>query len=152
MVDGSSTPAFLTAGTYVCDTDLTLKGNVSVAASATDPVLVYLAPGASLHLGGLAMAASNDPAALIIEKAGAGAIDPGGDDDPPTFRGVIDAPHATLTSDQCNLSITGALTVGTFLCKRGASTFTLAYDAGVAALPAATWQTSGYTEIPPVRP
>ena len=151
-VDGTVTPAFIDSGTYLCSGDLTLTGTVSASASAGAPALVYLGPGASLHIGGLTMPTTSDPAGLIIQKAGAGEVDTGDPHGNVTFRGVLYAPHAGLTSNTCDITMVGALTVGQLVCDGNSPAFTLAYPADVEAIRSTPWQVSDYREVPPVAP
>jgi hypothetical protein len=156
MVDGTASPAVIPAGTYVCPGDLTLKGNVTLAASPDNPVIIYMengdggtGPATTLHLAGLSMTVPGEPSALFILKAGSGAVDIGDGSSPATsLSGVVYAPRATLTSSTCNMSVAGSMTLDTFACDGDTSQFTLAYDDRVAALLSNAWKPSDFHEIP----
>jgi Tfp pilus assembly protein PilX len=151
-VDGSASPVVINAGVYLCTGDLTLTGDVSVAASPGNPVLIYMVNGAdgdgpatALHLGKLAMSETADPTDLVIAKVGPGTVDAV---DPAVFTGILAAPGANLTSPTCELTVTGALVLDTFACDGNGPNFTLAYDSRVEQLRSDRWATSGFREIP----
>jgi hypothetical protein len=159
VVDGTTDPRIIDAGTYLCTGDLTLTGQVSVATSPGSPVVIYMTNGSdgrgapsTLHLGGLAMAAptvGTDATGLQILKAGPGTVDPGdGGADTPHFTGVIDAPEANFNSPTCEMSAYGALLLGVFNCGGSGNGFHLYYDRGVSSLLSDAWRASGYHEIP----
>jgi hypothetical protein len=126
-------------------------GDVRVAG----PVVVYvLGDGglASLGLAGAVVNAGGDPADLVIHLVGPGEVDPGDGADATRFTGIVDAPGATLRSDPCGLSVTGALVLEAFACTSpgAGSGPSLVSDPRVMALPSARWQLSGYHDAPTV--
>jgi hypothetical protein len=150
--NGTVNGAVISAGVYLCTGDLTLTGAVSVAASPGNPVVIYMTNGldgsgaaTTLHLGMLAMSALDDPTGLVIAKVGAGRVDAS---NPAAFTGILDAPRASLTNAQCQLTITGAVVLDTFACDGNVPNFTLAYDSRVEQLRSDRWATSGFREIP----
>jgi hypothetical protein len=123
-----------------------------VAASPGNPVVIYMTngptgqgPATTLHLGGLAMSQAADPTGLVIAKVGPGQVEAGS---PAVFTGILDAAGAGLTSSQCQLTVTGALTLDTFACDGDEPNFTLAYDSRVEQLRSDRWATLGFHEIP----
>ncbi|HEY2428050.1 MAG TPA: hypothetical protein VGI06_03895 [Acidimicrobiales bacterium] len=146
---GTGTVTGLTAGTYVCRGSLSFGPNVQIAG----PVVIYLVAvdgPASLDLTGSVVNDGGDPTDLVIHVVGAGVVEPGDGDAAARFTGLIDAPDASLRSDPCGLSVTGALVLGSLACTAPAAgpgpSFTA--DAGAMALPGGPWGVGSSHDAP----
>ena len=142
----------ITSGTYVCNGDVTFGNDVAVSGA----VVLYqrngsdgTGPPTTLRLAGTSDRVSGgDPANLVIRKAGAGVVDTGDGDGSARITGVLDAPRATLRSDDCQLSVTGALVLGSFACTSPSGGPRLTLDAAAASLTLGAWDVSAHHDAP----
>jgi len=142
----------LVSGVYLCSGTLTLTGTVSVAASTAAPVVIYLEADAGLATLDLSNSTigGSDASDLIIHVIGAGVVIPGDGTSATKFTGVIDAPHSSLRSGDgtspCDLSLTGAMVLGSFSCSAATGGPRLTYDPALESVPSGNWTLSAYDD------
>lgn len=136
-------------GTYYCTGDVTFSGTITVNGSFS----VYLIPPAgstaTVNMSGSStiINSGGDPRDFAVYMAGAGSVVFGNGSNVPNVTGLIYAPSASVTSNGCQVTLTGALVVGTFTCNGGPNV-TINYDSRIAAVLQHNWTVKNYTEIP----
>ena len=136
------------SGTYYCTGSVTFSSLLPITVLGSFQLYVIPTSGtADVELASTTINAGGDPRNFSIHVAGAGTIDMGNGSHNATITGLIDAPSANITSNGCNMTLTGALVIGTYTCNGGPN-LTVNYDSRIQTLTTSNWTVSGYTEIP----
>jgi hypothetical protein len=94
--------------------------------------------------GATIVTTSGSASSFIVHVLGRGVIEPG-DGVTASFTGVLDAPQATLRSNPCQFSLTGAADLGSVDCVAGAGPGpALRYDSSLATVYSPTWHITSY--------
>jgi len=136
-------------GPLVCTGPLVFSGAVPAPLAPADIYVV----GGGITFAGAVVGAGGDPSLLTVHLVGAGTIDPGtgpassGPAGAGSFTGILDAPRATMRSDDCEFNLIGAAELGSLDCLTVAPgpgpSLTLDSRASV---PADGWQTGSYQD------
>lgn len=161
-------PTDLVAGTYVCNTPITISGLLDVSG----PVQLYVILGSTYGAGTAAITIApgsyvNDQADYCANGGTTGCDTPsdlpasqdlqifsdttgtiGNDTGSGYYLGaVLYAPNASLTQDGCQSNYYGSLVLNTLTCEGGPH-LDVSYDSSLASL-YGPWASSGYTQIDP---
>lgn len=139
----------LAAGTYLCSSDITFSGNVTVSG----PVVIYMSNPSTgnqtsdLNLSGATVNSGGSPVDLQIFKIGSGDVNPGTGSHGVNFTGIVYAPGADMTVNGGQINWTGSITLNTFTVN-GTPNLNFNYDQRLLALVLQDWRVKDYTEIP----
>lgn len=136
------------AGTYYCTAAVTFASAAPIAMNG--PVRIFVIPpsgAADVQLADSTINPGGDPRNFALYVAGAGTINLGNGAHYATVTGTIWAPSANITSNGCQMVLTGALVIGIYTCNGGPN-LTVNYDSRLQTLVSPGWTVVNYTEIP----
>lgn len=138
----------IVSGTYYCTGSVTFSSLLPITVLGSFRLYVIPTSGtADVELASTTINAGGDPRNFSIYVAGAGTVDTGNGSHAANVTGFIEAPSANITSNGCQMTLTGALVIGTYTCNGGPN-LVVNYDSRVQTLTTSNWSVSGYTEIP----
>jgi len=135
-------------GTYYCTGSVSFSSVLPI--TLLGPVKIYVIPTtgtADVDFSGATINAGGDPRNFSVYLAGAGTVNMGNGSNAATITGTVWAPSANITSNGCQMSLTGALVIGTYTCNGGPN-LTVNYDSRLQSLVGVAWSVENYSEIP----
>ncbi len=141
----SLTGSLASPTSYLCDGPVTFgPGPVTVGPGQVD---LYVEGNGGLASVSFADATvttvSGVASSFAVHVLGTGVIEPGDGTDAGQFTGVLDAPNATLRSNPCQFSLTGAADLGSIDCVTGTGSGpVLTYGSSLATVYSPTWHLS----------
>lgn len=136
------------SGVYYCTSSVTFSGTVTVSGSASVFVIPPSASTASVEMSGSSVNAGGNPLDFSLYVAGSGTVDTGNGSQAATINGLLYAPSANMTSNGCQMTLTGALVIGTYTCNGGPN-LTINYDDRIQQILQQNWTVKDYTELGP---
>jgi hypothetical protein len=132
--------------TYLCQGPVSFgPGPVTIGPGQVDLYVEGAGGPASVSFAGATMSPAGGAVSFVVHVIGAGVIQPGDGAMAGSFTGVLDAPQATLSSNPCQFSLTGAADLASLDCVTGTGTGpVLTYDASLPGAYASSWQASSY--------
>lgn len=140
------------SGVYYCTSSVAFSGTVTVSGAFAVYVIPPTGTTANVDMSGSSTIINQggDPADFSVYLAGSGSVLFGNGSNVPNVTGLIYAPSASVTSNGCQVTLTGALVIGTFTCNGGPN-LTINYDSRIEAIVQSNWTVKNYTELPPTK-
>jgi hypothetical protein len=135
------------SGTYYCTTAVTFSGTVTVSGSAAVYVIPAAGTGVNATMSGASINVGGDPRNFALYVAGTGTVDTGNGANAAQVAGLLYAPSASITTNGCKMSLTGALVIGTFTCNGGPN-LVVNYDSQMASVLQQNWTVKDYSFLP----
>jgi hypothetical protein len=138
----------ITAGTYLCTGNISFSPGEDITVNGAVKIFVIPTTGtANVELADSTINSGGDPRNFSLYLAAAGTIDTGHGSHAATITGTIWAPSANITTNGCDMALTGALVIGIYTCNGGPNLI-INYDSRLQTLVGQNWLVANYGEIP----
>jgi hypothetical protein len=145
--NGTFTGAMI-GGTYFCTGNVTFSGTVSFSSPTSVFVIPPSGSTATVEMSGSTVNPGGDPRNFSLYVAGSGTVDTGNGSNAATINGLLYAPSANMTTNGCQMTLTGALVIGSYTCNGGPN-LTINYDDRIQDVLQQNWTVKDYTELGP---